>query len=658
MPETPQLYGLLVAIDDYSLPVPPLGGCVNDIRKVKNYLETKHQDLQPQLLVLENEAATKAAIVDGFRKHLAQAGPEDTALFYFSGHGTQEDADPGLWPYEPDGKLECLVNYDAIVKEGESTTYNLLADKELRFLLHELADTQAHIIVIFDCCHSGSGTRDLDHSEEGEKIQPRSYETSRLTKACPQRPWEQFLFADQIDATELAKKPLPRVLPAGQHVMMGACRSDQLAYEVNGGGVFTSTLLSLLEGEEATISYFDLRNRIRYMVKNEYQQTPQVYVQGPDSQQLFSGFLGREVSRRLNEGNVVYNKTEGWVLDLGAMHGIAPDLKSIHVDDAEGEPFTAQVSSVKMSHTRLSISDPEVMTRLNPTKGYRTAVPGALAQPIRVLLAVEGEGRSHIEQEMAGFKDRLLLVDTEQNADYVIREQNDGFMITLPFDPVRAVVHPTDNLSAKAAKNTIIYLRNMAKWHFVRELHNPNVFLFEKSPAELEIYRVKNDLSQELLPLEGEEVVLNFRKVPSGDWGNMIRIKLTNRYSSRLYCSLIYLSETFQIYSGLLGEPVVFLEPGQSVWAYSGNELPLDYARHIQVQNWPNSFFWLKLMVSTREFDPATFDQSALPMVTDAVNRGIALSLPGKIAGSDWTTELIRFRMPNPEYREESEPEQ
>lgn len=653
MPKTPQLYGLLIAIDDYPLPVPPLGGCVNDIHKIKTYLETKQKDLQPKLMVLENKAATKAAIIDGFQKHLAQAGPEDTVLIYFSGHGTQEDADPEVWPFESDGKLECIVNYDGIVKEEDGMKFNLLADKELRFLLHELAKTNAHIITIFDCCHSGGNTREANVNEEGSELQSRRYVTSRLTKACPQRNWDQFIFSGQIDPKVLAKEPISKVIPAGQHVQMGACRSDQLAYEVDGGGVFTSTLLSLLESSNEAISYFDLRSRIRYMVKNEYKQTPQVYVQGPEGGQLFSGFLGRPVTRELNEGNFIFNKSEGWILDLGAMHGISPELASVQVKDPEGEPFTAKVQSVKMSHTRVLVSDPEVMTRLDPTKAYRAVVPGAVAQPIRISLDLEGDERKIMEQEMTTFKDRLLLVASEQEADYVIRAKNNAFVITQPFDPDRPVVHPTNSLSEKAAAFTAIYLRNMAKWHFVRDLHNPNVHIFEKLPIEIEFFKIKSDLSQEPLPLEGDEIVLPYRKLPNGEWGNMIRIKITNRHSSRIYCSLIYLSETFQIYSSLLGEPVIFLDPGESVWAYGGGDLELDLPGHIKALNWPNSFIWLKFMVSTQEFDPATFDQDPLPMPTESSNRGIKLATPGKLKASDWTTKLVQIRMPNPEAQEE-----
>jgi len=227
--------------------------------------------------------------------------------------------------------------------------------------------------------------------------------------------------------------------------------------------------------------------------------------------------------------------------------------------------------------------------------------------------------------------------------------KNGGFHITLPFDPDRPVVHPTESLSEKAAGFTLIYLRNIAKWHFVRDLHNPNVRLFEKLPIEIEFFEVKQDLSQQALSLEGEEIVLAYRKLPNGEWGNSIRIKITNRHTARVYCSLIYLSETFQIYSSLLGEPLIFLEPGESAWAYGGGDLELDLPAHIRALEWPNSFIWLKFMVSTQEFDPATFDQDPLPMPTETVNRGIKLASPGKLNASDWTTKLIQIRMPNPE---------
>ena len=65
-----------------------------------------------QVILLDGDA-TRAAVVDGFRTHLTQAGPDDTVLFYYSGHGSQEYAPPEFWAVEPDHLDETLVCFDS-----------------------------------------------------------------------------------------------------------------------------------------------------------------------------------------------------------------------------------------------------------------------------------------------------------------------------------------------------------------------------------------------------------------------------------------------------------------------------------------------------------------------------------------------------------------
>ncbi|MFM7191291.1 MAG: caspase family protein, partial [Microcystaceae cyanobacterium] len=84
------LYALLVGIDRYTSPVPPLMGCVNDILNFKQYLEGRSSPGQLQTQTLLNEAATREAVIAGFRDFLGQAGADDLALFYYAGHGAQE----------------------------------------------------------------------------------------------------------------------------------------------------------------------------------------------------------------------------------------------------------------------------------------------------------------------------------------------------------------------------------------------------------------------------------------------------------------------------------------------------------------------------------------------------------------------------------------
>src|SRR5262245_27246211 len=107
------VYALLVGIDDYPAPVTPLRGCVNDITAVERLLRARlATDQRLELVVLKNHEATRQAIIDGFSR-LRQAGPDDVALFYYSGHGSQERTPPEFWYLEPDHLDETLVCYDS-----------------------------------------------------------------------------------------------------------------------------------------------------------------------------------------------------------------------------------------------------------------------------------------------------------------------------------------------------------------------------------------------------------------------------------------------------------------------------------------------------------------------------------------------------------------
>lgn len=114
------VYALLVGIDRYSSPVPPLAGCVNDIRRVDAYLRERvaGDEHRYDARVLLDGQATREALIDGFRTHLRQAGPDDAALFYFSGHGSQEPAPPEFWALEPDRLNETLVCFDSRLAGG------------------------------------------------------------------------------------------------------------------------------------------------------------------------------------------------------------------------------------------------------------------------------------------------------------------------------------------------------------------------------------------------------------------------------------------------------------------------------------------------------------------------------------------------------------
>lgn len=182
---TRNIYALLVGIDKYLNPVPPLNGCVNDIIAIKEYLEGRvaTDGYELRIRTLLNQDATRQAIIDGFLQHLCHAQTNDVVLFYYSGHGSQEQAPQEFWHLEPDRLDETLVCYDSRHAGGWD-----LADKELAKLIAEVAAKDPHITIILDCCHSGSGTRN-PLQETGIR---------RVPTDKRKRPLDSFIFHSKI----------------------------------------------------------------------------------------------------------------------------------------------------------------------------------------------------------------------------------------------------------------------------------------------------------------------------------------------------------------------------------------------------------------------------------------------------------------------------
>ena len=97
---TRNLYALLVGIDEYLNPdVPTLQGCKNDIKAIETYLRSQIAGewklFEP--VILTDKEATREKIIDGFQNYLCQAGSDDIALFYYSGHGGSRESSPRVF---------------------------------------------------------------------------------------------------------------------------------------------------------------------------------------------------------------------------------------------------------------------------------------------------------------------------------------------------------------------------------------------------------------------------------------------------------------------------------------------------------------------------------------------------------------------------------
>ena len=138
---SPKVFALLVGIAKYDLfpEVTDLNGPNHDVHNIQHFLESRFNHYDLQIKKLTDTEATRSNVIKGFEKHLAQAGPGDYVLFYYSGHGSREKAPPELQGFNPAGMSETLLCYDSRRADGWD-----LADKELAYLLSQLDQKRGH----------------------------------------------------------------------------------------------------------------------------------------------------------------------------------------------------------------------------------------------------------------------------------------------------------------------------------------------------------------------------------------------------------------------------------------------------------------------------------------------------------------------------------
>ena len=144
VPGGARVIALLVGVSDYGERTSGLPNTDDDARQLYNSLRTSGL-LHPASVLLTNEQATTKAVSEAFQRAAAAAGPNDTFLFFFSGHGDQVDVPASA--AELDGRAETIELYDAAMTDAQ--------------LAPLFASVRGRLsIVAIDACYSG-GFRNL-----------------------------------------------------------------------------------------------------------------------------------------------------------------------------------------------------------------------------------------------------------------------------------------------------------------------------------------------------------------------------------------------------------------------------------------------------------------------------------------------------------------
>jgi hypothetical protein len=545
-PDEPTMYALLVGIDAYANDsIPRLGGCANDVRALAQCLRDRFNVPAENIQLLINEQATHQAIKDAFRTHLIDQakmwadlpleGPPPAFLFHFSGHGSRAR----------DGSGQKASGFDETIVPHNSRTTNVydIKDWELGQLIDEINQHTDNVTIILDCCHSGSGTRDVKPSllparrcEPDLRPQPRQRPPGSIAQA-------QTRGLGNPSGWSLGDK----------HVLLAGCRAHEEAYEylVSAGdsyrqyGAMTYFLLQALDQMRPThrLTYRELYEQVRHQVNAHYRlQMPQC--EGDRERQVFAGLRpARDLFLTVVEigddlvwinGGAAHNLTPGSQLKV-----YSPQTRTLA---GAGQPLaTLSVVSVGTVRSGCRVDEGQRDLPLHARAAIHRLYPGDMVR--RVVLDIARETLSKTIRQRLSRPDvatYIELVPPDRPADFRLQAVDDlvelqdgaGQRLVAPFPPDKVQQIGSD-------------LAHLVRFHNALELQNADPGSILAGALSVAIKRLEID------PGTNEPYALPVAPSADGDLivtaQQKIVIEVTNHSDQDLYIAIFDFSYDWSI---------------------------------------------------------------------------------------------------------------
>ena len=484
---TVKKHALLIGIDRYSNYEEQyqLRGCVNDAKLMKSVLVDHFKFNESNIVELHNAAASQRGILDAMENLVNQISQDDVVVFHFSGHGCQrKSADTN----EGTGMNSTIATADS----GYMDPYpNLdIIDDVINEWLTRLASKTRYISLTFDCCHSGTITRDaLGARARGLPADTRS------------------LSAMGVDQTQLpqatrsrgdAGNPSGWLAVSDNYVVMSGCRDDEYSYEfeTEGGGepirngALTHFLANALLNTKPGSTYRDVFEQARNGVNSKFKlQHPQI--EGVQDREIF-GIKDIEPLRYISVASVEGNTV---TLAGGAAHGLCVNsLWTVYPQGTKQTEGTTPLGSIEI--TEVGSLTAQGIIRAGEGKltiGARCVESAISAEQLLLSIDMgqidEDAGKEFAEKIKAS---RLLTFSKTQGAADVcayILQPEDKLLegLTLPstinidvptwavVDRTRALAMPLHAVGSERVIETLISnLEAMARYRNALKLNNPD----------------------------------------------------------------------------------------------------------------------------------------------------------------------------------------
>jgi hypothetical protein len=610
-------WGLLVGVNKYSKLAPryQLQGCVNDVELMAGILKDNFGFEEEKITVLRDEEATRDGILQAMDALVEDVGEDDVAVVHFSGHGSRMRDPDGD---EPDGYDETIVPHDS----GRSSHPNRdIRDDEIYEWLLRLTSKTPYVTLIFDCCHSGSITRDA-FGEQARWVEPDD------------RPVEELgIDPISIDIARGAGRDLGPSgwLPLGdRYVLIAGCRDEESSYEhtIQQGlqkvrhGALTFFLSQELNKVTSGTTYRDLFDRVSPQVTAKHsRQHPQI--EGARDRELFGV---RDITP-MRFVPVTQREGETVTLAAGAAHGItdrsqyaiySQETKTVTDDttrlglveiaavgaltseakvlEEEEEGIVEGARAVEHAHF---YGEMTLVVDVHAPASYQASVDGLtelIDESMLVSMAEEGE-LADIRLSLVAPRDEVSEGDPVPQlgdvADAIWAMVEDGEMI----DPPRRVDDP------EVANLLLDSLENKARYRNAIALANPNPGNTLKDGVQFNLKRQKPDGTWETIPEEG---------LAEFEVDEKIAFEVVNKLNVPVYVSVL----DFGVTDGItllypLNRSSENFEPNVGPVSYGekqGEEIELWIPETFQGKKGTDTF---KLFATTQESDFSWLSQEA-----------------------------------------------
>lgn len=549
-----RIFSLLVGVSSYPDSRLNLVAPQYDIADIQDFLDTRYKDYLADTHVLLNEQATRSGVLDAFEAITNEIRTEDIFYFHYCGHGSTQKADPAFRAYDNTGEDQTLVLYD-------SRTYGQydLADKELAVLLSKISAPGAvgpHVVLAIDSCHSGSISRSVeDFSQMIPRHTPGKHESRSL----------HTYFEDFYNTQQTLQ------IPRSKHILLSACRPDELAYERKSTrrGIFSQYFLEALK-RDSNISYADLYEQcIRGIRGITSRQNPQFETNG-----YFNGntrFFGNEISPKSRTYEIFFDKEENaWAVDGGAVNRFpitySGKVELVAYADANRKQVVGNTHTTAVGLNKSIVEDRVDFLKKASKKvtfyADLLSIPSAPTPIFVQLEALDKESLNSVYDKH--HKDlNLFWVSSPKQAEYGIISQ-DGSIQLRQMKTDQLIGGATGNVAA-GMDHLLQLLGRIQKWQTSLDLNNPDTQL-KPDLVDFQFSLIQEDGNDfPFVDNKGKSLsrfILDLQK--EGDqWKNLyVRVRARNMrspYSNPLNIVMLYISSDFGVYPLYRGR----LAPGQ-----------------------------------------------------------------------------------------------